>query len=99
MEVRLTEAFHDWLQGLRDHRARAIIVKRIDRLAAGNLGDIKTVGGTLRELRIPYGPGYRLYCIPRGSTLLVLLCGGDKSTQSRDIAKAQRIAQLLEDIE
>ena len=99
MEVELTETFHTWLQGLRDHRAKAIIVKRIDRLATGNLGDIKPVGGSVRELRIAYGPGYRLYCVQRGSTLIVLLCGGDKSSQSRDIAKAKRLAQSLEDIE
>ena len=99
MEIQLTEVFHEWLQSLRDHRAKAIIVKRIDRLAAGNLGDIKAVGGPVRELRIAYGPGYRLYCVQRGSTIIVLLCGGDKSSQSRDIAKAKRLAQSLEDTE
>ncbi len=98
MEIQLTEEFHQWLQGLRDHRAKAIIVRRIDRIATGNIGDIKTVGGPVRELRIAYGPGYRLYCVQRGSTVIVLLCGGDKSSQSRDIAKAKRLAQSLEDI-
>lgn len=96
MEIELTDVFEEWLSGLRDQRAKAIIVKRIDRLATGNLGDIKAIGGTLRELRIAYGPGYRLYCIQRGSTLIVLFCGGDKSSQSRDIRKAKQLALSLE---
>ena len=95
MEVEVTEVFHQWLRSLRDHRAKAMIVKRIDRLTKGNLGDIKSVGGQIRELRIHHGPGYRLYCVQRGSSLIVLLCGGDKSSQSKDIAKAKELAQSL----
>jgi len=95
MEVQVTEVFHQWLHCLRDHRAKAMIVKRIDRLASGNTRDIKSVGGPIRELRIHHGSGYRLYCVQRGSSLIVLLCGGDKSSQSQDIAKAKELAESL----
>jgi len=75
---------------------RAFVQLRIDRLRQGNLGDVTPVGGGVSELRIAYGPGYRLYFVQRGSVLVVLLCGGDKSTQSRDIAAARLAAQQLE---
>ncbi len=82
-----------WLRGLRDPRGRAIILVRIERMAAGNPGDVKPVGGGLSELRIAFGPGYRVYFKRHGDTLIVLLAGGDKSTQAADIAKARKIAE------
>jgi putative addiction module killer protein len=97
MEVRKTAVFSDWMANLRDHRARARIAARIDRLAFGNPGDIQPVGEGVSELRIHSGPGYRVYFVRRGETLIVLLCGGDKSTQRRDIKTAKRLAANLED--
>lgn len=96
IEVRQTVAFRDWHAGLRDRRARVRIQYRIDRLSQGNLGDVKPVGGGVSELRISYGPGYRLYFVQRGPVLIILLCGGDKSSQSRDIATARLAAQQLD---
>jgi putative addiction module killer protein len=81
---------------LRDARARARIASRIDRLAHGNPGDIKSVGEGVSEMRIDYGPGYRVYFVRRGQSLCVLLCGGDKSTQNSDITMAKRLAAELE---
>jgi putative addiction module killer protein len=78
----------EWLQGLRDGATRARIVARLDRLKAGLLGDWKTVGGGVCELRIDHGPGYRVYYGQEGKTLILLLCGGDKSTQAKDIERA-----------
>jgi putative addiction module killer protein len=78
----------EWLQGLRDRSTRARIVARLDRLKAGLLGDWKTVGGGVCELRIDHGPGYRVYYRQEGRTLILLLCGGDKSTQAKDIERA-----------
>ena len=75
-----------------DHRARAIIASRLDRLAQGHPGDVEPVGEGISELRIHYGPGYRVYFQKRGSTIVVLLCGGDKSTQAKDIGVAKRLA-------
>ncbi len=80
------------MRSLKDRRAAARVQVRIDRLAGGNPGDVKPVGGGVSELRIGYGPGYRVYYMQSGKVLIVLLCGGDKSSQSRDIADAQRIA-------
>jgi putative addiction module killer protein len=97
IEVRQTAVFSNWMARLRDHRARAKIAARIDRLALGNPGDVKPVGEGLSELRIDYGPGYRVYFVNRGQTLIVLLCGGDKSTQTKDIRAAKRLAADLED--
>jgi putative addiction module killer protein len=97
MEVRQTPAFSDWMARLRDHRARAKIAARIDRLALGNPGDVAPVGEGLSELRIQYGAGYRVYFIKRGKTLIVLLCGGDKSTQTKDIKAAKNLAAKFED--
>ena len=94
-EVRQTESFVRWLTGLRDRRARARIQARIDRLALGNPGDVKPVGGGLSEMRIDYGPGYRVYFVERGTAVVVLLAGGDKRTQERDIAAARELASNL----
>lgn len=88
-----TETFDRWLRKLKDRRAAVRVQVRIDRLAAGNPGDIKPVGGGVSELRIDYGPGYRVYVLPEGNDLVVLLCGGDKSRQSEDINEARRIAR------
>lgn len=96
MQVRQTIRFSTWLAGLRDERARARILKRLDRARDGNLGDIASLGGGVSELRIFYGPGYRLYFAQRGETLIVLLCGGDKSSQRSDIAEARAMAKEIE---
>jgi putative addiction module killer protein len=84
--------FDRWLRKLGDRQAAARVQVRIDRLANGNAGDVKPVGGGISELRINYGPGYRIYYLQEGQRLIVLLCGGDKSTQVRDIRQAQEIA-------
>ena len=97
IDVRETVDFTNWLAALSDLRARLQIVRRIDRIAAGNFGDAKSVGGAVKELRIDYGPGYRVYYTQRGDTVVILLCGGDKRTQSKDIRKAKEIAEALED--
>jgi putative addiction module killer protein len=97
MEVRQTPVFSDWMAALRDHRARARIAVRIDRLALGKPGDVAPVGEGVSELRIQYGPGYRVYFITRGQTLIVLLCGGDKSTQTKDIKAAKLLAAKFEE--
>jgi len=96
-EVRKTAVFSNWLSGLRDPRAKAKIAARVDRLAIGNPGDVQPVGEGISELRIHYGPGYRVYFMKRGKTLIVLLCGGNKSTQSKDIKAAKILAANLED--
>ena len=85
------------MAGLRDHRARARIAARIDRLALGCPVDVVPVGEGVSELRIHHGPGYRVYFVRRGSVLIVLLCGGDKSTQTKDIKIAKALAADLED--
>jgi len=95
MEVRKTELFAIWLDGLRDIRARARIQVRIERLASGNPGDVRPVGQGVSELRIDYGPGYRVYYKQHGQALLFLLAGGDKRTQAKDIEAALRLAQNL----
>lgn len=94
--VMMTDEFAAWLAALRDDRAKARIAARIQRLAFGNPGDVKPVGGGIVEMRIDYGPGYRVYYVARGKVLVVILCGGDKSTQKRDIARAKAIALELE---
>jgi putative addiction module killer protein len=95
VEIRKTEAFVKWLDGLRDIKARSRVLARIERLAAGNPGDVKPVGEGVSELRIDYGPGYRVYFVKRGQTMIVLLAGGDKSTQAKDITMAIRLARNL----
>lgn len=94
-EIRKTDIFVKWLDGLRDIHARARILVRIERLASGNPGDVKPVGDGVSELRIDYGPGYRIYFKKQGKTIAVILVGGDKSTQSKDIKTALRLAQNL----
>jgi putative addiction module killer protein len=93
IEVRQTTRFATWLAGLRDDRARARVLQRLDRAKVGNLGDVAPAGAGVSEMRIFYGPGYRVYFIQRGSELIVLLCGGDKSTQSADIEEARALAK------
>ena len=95
IEVRQTEFFVNWLLELRDLRARARIQVRIDRLELGNTGDAKPVGEGVSEMRIDYGPGYRVYFVRRGAELIILLAGGDKSSQSKDIRKALSLAAAL----
>ncbi len=95
MEVRKTKGFATWLDGLRDLRARARVLVRIERLAAGNPGDVRPVGEGVLELRINHGPGYRVYYVQRGQELVILLAGGDKSSQKRDIGRALRMARNL----
>ena len=92
MQVRQTIAFRDWFSGLRDRAAVQHISARIRRMTVGNLGDVKSVGDGVLEARIHYGPGYRLYFVRRNEELLILLCGGDKGSQDRDIAEAKRLA-------
>ena len=96
-EVRKTEIFTKWFEGLKDRRAKARIQARIDRVEMNNFGDVAPVGEGVSELRIFYGPGYRVYFVQRGSVVVILLSGGDKSTQSADIAKAKEIASQIED--
>ena len=97
IEVRQTEIFASWFKSLRDRRAKARIQARIDRMELGNFGDVATVGEGVRELRVHYGPGYRVYFVQRGSVIVVLLSGGDKSSQNSDIKKAKELAKQLED--
>jgi putative addiction module killer protein len=87
-----TETFRKWRLRLRDQRIRALIASRLDRLAFGNAGDVKPVGQGISELRIDRGPGYRVYYVRRGETIIILLCGGDKSSQAKDIKTAKRLA-------
>ena len=94
-EVRKTDHYAKWLDSLRDVRVRARVLVRVERLAAGNPGDVRPVGEGVSELRIDYGPGYRVYFKKQGRAIVVLLAGGDKRTQSRDIEKALRLARNL----
>ncbi len=94
--VRLTLEFQDWLDDLGDQRAQVRIAARLRRAGLGNLGDWQPIGGSVSEMRVDTGPGYRLYFTRRGRTVIVVLIGGDKSTQKRDIRRAQRIARELE---
>ncbi|MFC5343482.1 type II toxin-antitoxin system RelE/ParE family toxin [Brevundimonas staleyi] len=93
IEVRQTPEFEDWLSRLRDIRAKAEVARRVRRLALGNPGDVKPVGEGVSELRIPYGPGFRVYFVQRGAVLVILLCGGDKDSQDRDIRRAKTLAE------
>ena len=96
IEVRQTDVFAKWFADLRDQRARARILVRIRRLSLGNPGDVKPVGEGVSELRIDHGPGYRVYFTARGERLVILLAGGDKRTQKRDIREALDLARTLE---
>lgn len=91
--VRQTETFSAWLKDLRDLRGKAKIVARIQRLEDGNPGDVAAVGDGVSEMRIHFGAGYRVYFVNRGGELIVLLCGGDKSSQARDIEAAKKLAR------
>ena len=94
-EIRKTETFAHWLDGLGDIRARARVQARIERLATGNAGDVRPVGEGVSEMRIDYGPGYRVYFTKRGREVVVLLAGGDKRTQATDIKTALRLARNM----
>ena len=97
IEIRRLPPFVEFINGLRDARAKAKIAARLDRLAIGNAGDVAPVGEGVSELRLHFGPGYRVYFVQRGKVLIILLCGGDKSSQARDIKRAKEIAQNMED--
>jgi putative addiction module killer protein len=97
IEVRQTDVFSEWLDKLRDERARAKIIVRVRRLSLGNFGDVKQVGEGVGELRVDYGPGYRVYFARHGAQLIVLLCGGDKSSQVSDIKSAKAMAKKLKE--
>lgn len=94
-EVRQTTVFADWLASLRDGKTAAVIARRIVRVQSGLLGDVRPVGNGVSELRIDHGPGFRLYFAQKGKALIVLLCGGDKSTQRADIKRAKELAAGL----
>jgi putative addiction module killer protein len=94
-EVRQTAEFSGWLHRLRDASAVARIVARIRRMEIGNPGDAKSVGKGILEMRVDYGPGYRIYHMRRGAEIVILLCGGDKRTQQQDIKRAQKLAETL----
>ncbi len=95
VEVRQTNLFKDWFAGLSDASAKRRIAQRIVRMQSGLLGDVKPVGEGLSELRIDYGPGYCVYFVRRGAEVVILLCGGDKRTQERDISRAKLLAARL----
>jgi len=95
IEIRKTETFAKWMDQLRDIRGRARVQARIERLALGNAGDVKPVGEGVSEMRIHYGPGYRVYFKKQGQSLVILLVGGDKGSQAKDIKTALRLAREL----
>jgi len=97
IEVLKTDIFLDWLRSLRDLTGRAAIEKRIDRLELGNAGDVAPIGSGVSEMRIHVGPGYRVYFVQRGKTVVVLLCVGDKGSQFRDIVRARELAAEVKD--
>ena len=95
VDIKKTDVYARWLDDLRDIRVRARVLVRVERLAAGNPGDVKSVGEGVSEMRIDYGPGYRVYFTRRGNEIVILLAGGDKSTQDADIKSAQSLARNL----
>lgn len=95
-EVLQTSAYAAWFRSLRDRKVRGLIVRRVERLELGNFGDSKSLGDGVHELRLKFGPGYRVYFMHRGVRIVLLLCGGDKGSQSRDIARAKQLALELE---
>ena len=99
IEIRQTDVYARWIEKLRDRQAKARIAIRIRRLSLGNPGDVRPVGGGVSELRIDHGPGYRVYFMRRGETLLILLAGGDKTSQTRDIRRALELARILSEEE
>ena len=99
IEIRQTETYKKWFASLKDRTARMRIDVRIRRISLGNFGDVKSVGEGVCEIRVDYGPGYRVYFVRDGNTIIILLCGGDKSTQQRDIQNAQEIARSLREEE
>ena len=96
VQIRQTKVYAKWIAELRDRDARSRIDARVRRLSLDNPGDVRPVGGGVSELRINYGPGYRVYYIRRGDVFILLLCGGDKASQSRDIDRARQLAQEWE---
>jgi putative addiction module killer protein len=97
IEIRESGTFSAWLEALRDKAAHRRIVQRLNRIEYGLLGDVKALGGGLSEIRVDQGPGYRLYFCRRGEAILLFLCGGDKGSQTRDVAKARKMMEALED--
>ncbi len=97
IEIRETDTYKKWFNALKDKRAKARIDIRIRRVSLGNFGDVEPVGNGVSELKIDYGAGYRVYFLKHGDILVILLCGGDKSTQSKDIQKAHKLAQELKE--
>ena len=91
-----TETFSKWLATLRDNRAKARILARLDSAKLGNLGDCKSIGGGIREMRVHIAPGYRIYFVQRQKVMILLLCGGSKSSQARDIGRAKRLLKEIE---
>lgn len=97
IEIRETDTYKKWFHSLNDKRAKARIDVRIKRVSLGNFGDAQPVGNGVSELKIDYGAGYRVYFVKQGNLIVILLCGGDKSTQSKDIQKAHELAQRLKE--
>ncbi len=95
--IRRTDEFNDWVNGIRDGLTQRRLVKRLRKAALGKLGDVSPVGGGVFEMREHFGPGWRMYYIQRGSVLIVMLGGGDKSAQAADIAKAEKLAAMIEE--
>lgn len=97
LQIRKTDVYANWIDGLRDQQGRARILARIERLAAGHAGDVKPVGNGVSELRVDFGPGYRVYFTSRGREIVILLAGGDKSSQNKDIQTALKLAKNLKE--
>ena len=97
IQIRRSNIYIKWLKKLQDRVGKALIAERISRLQSGNAGDVRFVGDGIFELRIHYGPGYRIYCKDTGKEIIILLCGGDKSTQQEDVEKAKKIAKLYKE--
>jgi putative addiction module killer protein len=97
IEIRETEVFTKWFESIKDRKTRSIIDVRIRRISLGNFGDVEPVGKGVSELKIDYGAGYRIYFIKRGNIVVILLCGGDKSSQERDINSAHELAKIVKE--
>ena len=97
IEIRQSQDFSDWFAGLVDKQHRARLAARIDRMSDGNFGDVRPVGEGVSEMRVHAGPGFRIYFVRRGNALVILLCGGDKSSQSKDFKRALMLARQIED--